>query len=235
MMVSRTFVTQCLFAAMLSVAVATTGCGDDETTPATGGTGGGGTGGTGGTAGTGGGGGEGGATPVPVTVSATPSCAGGSAQCNEVLNVVFDTATQEVVLEATPADATIWYTTDGSLVLVEGTGGTGGEGLVVSDDAQEYDGTPLSLSENTVLRFAAEGADGTLSEASLEGYVKASGTTQEQWAISGHGAITEEPWRHWDESGSVGAISRELACAKCHTSGGFLEYLYARVSTRQSG
>jgi hypothetical protein len=227
---NKSFGIRFVLATMMALTVAVTGCSDDPPQQVTGGSGG--DGGMGG-GGTGGDGGIGGATPVPVTVSATPSCAGGSAQCNEVDNVVFATDTQDVALEATPADATIWYTTDGNLVLVEGAGGAGGAGLVVSDSAQEYDGTPLSLSENTVLRFAAEGADGALSEESLEGYVKAVGTTQEQWAVSGHGAITEEPWRHWDEEGGVGAIPRELACAKCHTAGGFLEYVATGMNTTE--
>ena len=64
-------------------------------------------------------------------------------ECNDVNNVVFET-TQDVTLEVTPADATIWYTTDGNLVVEEGAGGAGGDdGL--SDTAQEYDGTPLTL------------------------------------------------------------------------------------------
>ena len=195
---------------MMALAVAVTGCTDDDGPIGTGGSG-------GGVGGSGGGmGGSGGMAAL--SVSATPSCAGGSAACNDVNNVVFET-TQDVTLEATPADATIWYTTDGNLVVVEGAGGAGGAGMVVSDSAQEYDGTPLTLTENTVLRFAAEGADGMFSEASLEGYVQASGITQEQWAVSGHGAITDEPWRHWDEDGDV-----QTSCAKCHTAGGFLEY-----------
>jgi hypothetical protein len=219
--------------AVLALAVAAVGCessGGDGGSGGTAGTGG--TGGIGGDGGMGGGGTGGTGGTVELSVSADPSCAGGSAACNDVNNVVFDTS-QDVALEATPEGATIWYTTDGNLVLVEGTGGAGGAGLVVSDAAQEYDGTPLSLSENTVLRFAAEGADGSFTEESLEGYVQASNATEEQWSISGHGAITDEAWRHWDEEGGVGAIARELACAKCHTPGGFLEYVETGANTTE--
>ena len=212
-------------AAVFSLAIAVTGCSSDDG-DGDGGTGGGGVGGDGGGGGGGDGGGGSGGMEAELSVSATPSCASGSAECNEVNNVVFET-TQDVTLEVTPADAKIWYTTDGNLVLVEeGAGGAGGTMMVPSDTAQEYDGTPLSLDANTVLRFLAEGADGSFSEESLEGYVKASSDKEKQWAVSGHGAITEEPWRHWDEDGEVPG-----RCAKCHSAGGFLEYAAAGAVT----
>ncbi len=42
------------------------------------------------------------------------------------------------------------------------------------------------------------------------------------WSESGHNAVTEEPFRHWDDEGEVPA-----SCARCHSAAGFLDFLGA--------
>ncbi|NQV56325.1 MAG: polyheme membrane-associated cytochrome C [Rhodospirillales bacterium] len=43
-----------------------------------------------------------------------------------------------------------------------------------------------------------------------------------EWAASPHAQITGEPFNHWNEEGEVPA-----ACARCHTTPGFLDYIGA--------
>jgi len=201
---------------MLAVAVAATGCGSDDNGGA--GSGGAGSGGDGG-AGSGGdgGGGDGGSggTVTPGAVTATP--AGQSFPTNLAVEL------------STDGDGPIYYTTDTTPVLDE-------DGNV---QGTEYTGQ-IALTATTVLKFlalvdpGAGGAGGgsgpTYSPEQMEGYTQV-GTSSEriQWAKSGHGDITAEAWRHWDDDGAVPS-----RCAKCHGAQapdhplpnvGFLEYI----------
>ena len=214
---NKSLVTRFVLFAMLSFTVAVMGCGSDGDGPAgsggTAGTGGGGMGGDGGMGGGGTGGGMGGT--------------GGSLQpCTEELCVdampgdrtTFEGSVPVELIARGPssADATIYYTTD----LTEP-----GEG------SPEYTGAPITISETTVLKFKAiapSGAGGaggdpaTIEAEGSAGYTLAEGAASEiydQWAQSGHGDMTAEPWRHWDEDGAV-----EGSCTQCHTAQGFLEY-----------
>ncbi len=83
-----------------------------------------------------------------------------------------------------------------------------------------YSGTPIPSPDGTVIKFYAEDASGNSSSVAVEGYtIAAPGTTRAQWGESGHGALSHEPWRHWDEDGEV-----RTSCAKCHSAEGFLDY-----------
>ena len=48
----------------------------------------------------------------------------------------------------------------------------------------------------------------------------------EEWAASPHARFTEEPFIHWNEEGRV-----VKACARCHSTAGFLDYIGADGST----
>ena len=50
----------------------------------------------------------------------------------------------------------------------------------------------------------------------------------EQWAISGHGALDEEAFRHWDEDGAIPG-----SCTKCHSTAGFAEFADGDPTTEQ--
>ncbi|MBW2160979.1 MAG: hypothetical protein JRH14_13635 [Deltaproteobacteria bacterium] len=50
----------------------------------------------------------------------------------------------------------------------------------------------------------------------------------QQWQLSGHGALDEEPFRHWDDDGAVSA-----SCSKCHSAGGFAEFATNTATTSQ--
>ncbi len=173
-------------AAILALGVAVTGCGDGDGGP--GGTGGGGTGGGGtGGGGTGGGGtGGGGTGGVVGAVTANPE------------GMTFNPTIQ--VELSTMSGQPIYYTTDLSPVLddmgnVQGT---------------EYTG-PITIDrQTTVLKFLT-GAPGDYSAEQSEGYVFAETPIRREWAKSGHGDITAEPWRRFDDSGTVSS-----RCAKCH-------------------
>jgi hypothetical protein len=146
------------------------------------------------------------------------------------------------------ATAIIYYTTDLTEVMVPtgagggggaaGGGGAGGAGGSDGTGTQVYTG-PITLDATTVVKFVAVSADG-LEETGeeLAGYVQAApGSKSEQWADSGHGAITNEAWRHWDDEGAVEAddptaIPAVDGCAKCHSSSlvplrGFLQFAQA--------
>ena len=62
----------------------------------------------------------------------------------------------------------------------------------------------------------------------MAGYVKAApDSIREDWASSGHGHISADPWRYWDPDGAV--YSDPAGCAKCHGASagpdtGFLQY-----------
>jgi hypothetical protein len=175
----------------------------------------------GGMGGDGGMGGMGGTGGVTGPVTATPS--GESFATNLAVEL------------STDGDGPIYYTTDTSPVLDE-------DGAV---QGTEYTG-PIALTATTVLKFLAQvepgtgGAGGdsgpTYSPEQMEGYTQV-GTSSEriQWAESGHGDITAEAWRHWDEDGEVPS-----RCAKCHgaqapdaepPNAGFLEYIGTGANT----
>ena len=65
----------------------------------------------------------------------------------------------------------------------------------------------------------------------MRGYTLTASEEAAQWAASGHGMILDEPWRHWDEDGVIGNPTRNIACAKCHSAGGFLEYAATELNT----
>jgi hypothetical protein len=225
MQMNKSLVTRFVLFAMLSFTVAVMGCSSDDDGPAgsggTAGTGGGGTGGDGGMGGGGMGGGgmggTGGSIPACVEdlcVDASP----GSTAFEGSINV-------ELIAQGpSSAEAIIYYTTD--LTPVDET-------------SPEYTGAPIAISETTVLKFkaiaptgagGAGGAGGvggapapeTIEAEGSEGYTLAEGPgaeIYEQWSRSGHGDMTGEPWRHWDEDGAV-----DPPCTQCHTAQGFLEY-----------
>ncbi|MBW1758088.1 MAG: chitobiase/beta-hexosaminidase C-terminal domain-containing protein [Deltaproteobacteria bacterium] len=216
---NESLVTQFVFAAILAVAVAATGCGTDGNGDGGGGgAGSGGDGGGGGSAGAGGipGGGGTGGTGGTVMDAVTADPAG----------MTFNPSI-EVDL-STDSGGAIYYTTDLTPVLDE-------DGAV---QGTEYTG-PITITSTTVLKFltvvdpGAGGAGGdsgpSYSAGQMEGYTLTETPIRDEWAKSGHGDITAEAWRHWDEDGSVSS-----RCAKCHgpqanddppPDVGFLEYL----------
>ncbi len=141
--------------------------------------------------------------------------------------MTFGPAAITVTLSTDSGDP-IYYTTDLSPVLdeegnVQGTEYTEGEGITISD--------------TTVLKFLT-GTEGAYTSEQSEGYVFAETPIRDQWAKSGHGDITGEPWRHWDADGAV-----QTSCAKCHgpqandappPDVGMLEYLATGSNTRTS-
>jgi hypothetical protein len=172
---------------MLAFAVAATGC---DSGGGDGGSGGGGVGGDGGDGGVGGGGmgGDGGmgGSVAPGAVTADPEGA------------AFDPPTIEVTL-STDEGTPIYYTTDLTPVLDE-------EGNV---QGTEYTG-PITMGTTTVLKFLT-GADDEYTAEQSEGYTLINNPIRAEWAMSGHGDITAEAWRHWDEDGEV-----PNRCARCH-------------------
>jgi hypothetical protein len=123
----------------------------------------------------------------------------------------------QVTLTATDdktADPAIYYTLDGTLP---------------TDQSTAYM-APIDIAEagpGTILRFIAIDDAGNVSEVGLEGYTyidPALGNFAQQWADSGHGDITAEAFRHWDEDGEV-----STSCGKCHAADvalqeGFVDY-----------
>jgi hypothetical protein len=215
MKMNKSLVTRFVFAAILAVAVAATGCGTDDEggTAGSGGAGSGGTAGSGG--GTAGGGGDGGSggTVTPGAVTATPPGPPGTS---------FGPGDLTVEL-TTDSGNPIYFTTDLTPVLDE-------DGVV---QGTEYTG-PITIDETTVLKFLT-GVEGDYTPQQSAGYVFAETPIREQWARSGHGDITAEAWRHWDEDGSV-----PTSCAKCHgpqgtddpkPDVGFLEYAATSANT----
>jgi len=143
--------------------------------------------------------GEGGGGPVPppgpLAVAASP--AGG----------VYASA-QNVSLTATgegSSGAVIYYTTD----------------LSEPDTSSTVYAGPIAVgTANTVLKFFAQPTTGDPTDVASEGYTfGAPGSIQEEWGQSGHGMISHEPWRHWDEDGEV-----QTSCAKCHSGDGFQDW-----------
>ncbi|MEM7433617.1 MAG: chitobiase/beta-hexosaminidase C-terminal domain-containing protein [Myxococcota bacterium] len=208
---------------ILGASVASIGCDDGDGTGGTGGggsggdgaTGGGGSGGDGGMGGggTGGSGGDGGTGGAPAAVTAAPP---GSTFAPTV----------EVTLTADDESATIYYTDDLTPVLERDD-----EGNVIAVQGMEYTG-PITIDSTTVLKFLAAVDDGgteTYSAEQAEGYTFTETPIRTEWAGSGHGDLTAEAWRHWDEDGEVPS-----RCAKCHGPQGndfvggevgFLEYV----------
>ena len=118
----------------------------------------------------------------------------------------FATPTLDVTLTATDVGSVgpaLYYTTDLSTPTVLSTLYTG----------------PITLSGTTVLKFIAVDASGNESDLGMEGYTFASTPKAMELAASGHGDLTGEPFRHWDEDGEVSA-----SCSRCHTGPGFGDY-----------
>jgi hypothetical protein len=106
-------------------------------------------------------------------------------------------------MDAKDSDPDIYYTTDLSTPTAASTAYTG----------------PITISATTVLKFIAVDAKGNESDVALEGYTLAANPIAMELAASGHGNITGEPFRHWDEDGEV-----QASCAKCHAGGGFVDF-----------
>jgi hypothetical protein len=81
-----------------------------------------------------------------------------------------------------------------------------------------YNG-PFALTETTVVKAIAINPDGSESGVLVKGYVLADSSYYQQWSASGHGDIAGEPFRHWDEDGSV-----STSCARCHGGGGLKDW-----------
>jgi hypothetical protein len=155
-----------------------------------------------------GGGGTGG-TAVPGVVEATPATS----------TFISDLEVELAVTGPDAEGAIIYYTTDLTPVL---------------DEDGEVQGTeytdPIQLDATTVVKFLAQLADDSFSAEQSEGYTRTNGDSKrEEWAKSGHGHLTAEAWRHWDEDAEV-----QASCARCHSSAsnpgvgnslGFLEYI----------
>jgi hypothetical protein len=192
MKIEKSLVVRFALTATLAVAVTATGCGRD----------GGSNGGSGGSAGAGGSGGEAGSGGVGGSIE---PCTG---LCAEPPSTSFPTRITVELTTDTPG-ATIYYTTDLTPVLDE-------DGNVQGTTYTQ----PISISETAVLKFlegvdsGAGGAGGgqTFSPEQMEGYTRTNGDSKfEELAESGHGDLTGEAWRHWDEDGEVPS-----SCAKCH-------------------
>ena len=230
-MMNKSLVIRFALSAMLAVSVAVVGCDDG------GGGGSGGTAGTGGTAGDGGTGGDGGMGGGGIGGGGIGGIGGTGG--SEVGAVTADpegttfNPTIQVELTTMGGDP-IYYTTDLSEVLDE-------DGVL---QGTEYTG-PITLSATAVLKFLAvldpgAGGNGGDSGASyspqqMEGYTLTETPIRTEWAKSGHGDITAEAWRHWDEDGAVSS-----RCAKCHgpqgnddpkPDVGFLEYAATGANT----
>jgi len=149
---------------------------------------------------------------IPLTACSDSSSGGGDKEApvvtanptSQQFGVAFD-----VTLTATdnkdPAPL-IYYTTDLSIPDVTST-------LYVA---------PINIAATTVLKFIGVDASNNISDVASEAYTfvdPALAPTSQQWADSGHGDIIAEAFRHWDEDGEV-----EIACAKCHSGEGFLDY-----------
>jgi hypothetical protein len=152
------------------------------------------------------------ADTTPPVVSATPA------------GQVFEDGPQSISLAATDdsdPSPRIFYTTDGTFP---------------TDQSALYTG-PIDVSTNTVLRFFAMDASGNESAGSVEGYVvfavcdnpddlldPASDCSkrrqaEQEWVLSGHGNILDDPFRHWD-----GDLAVTDSCARCHTWQGFFDF-----------
>lgn len=139
--------------------------------------------------------------PVPLTVSATP--AGMNSDAGSTVDVTLAAAGDG------SATAKIYYTVDLSVPLAGEPGTT------------EYvAGTPVTITQDTVLKFYAAPTTGDPTAVSMEGYTFATAPgILYDWTQSGHGAIAAEAWRHWDADGEV-----QESCAKCHAGDGFMDW-----------
>ncbi len=119
----------------------------------------------------------------------------------------FSTPTMEVRLNLagqTMANPVIHYTMDLSTPTAASTVYTG----------------PITISSTTVIKAIGINPDMSQTDVLVVGYVKLDGPYRSQWAASGHGDITGEAFRHWDDDGSV-----STSCARCHGGGGLSDYL----------
>jgi len=220
---NKSFGIRFVLATMMALTVAVSGCKESSDQPPPGGSGG--DGGTGGMAGMGGMAGEGGTGGMAaLSVSADPTTTTFGAQG------AITTATIDVMLTASGEGsdtAIIYYTTDATEVEPPGAGGAGGAGGgggaggaggMPASSTMEYAG-PITVDATTIVKFLAVVDGGATTPQQVEGYTLTDNAVEAQWAESGHGAILEEPWRHWDEDGEV-----QTSCAKCHSEGGFLQY-----------
>ena len=83
-----------------------------------------------------------------------------------------------------------------------------------SPSTMEYTGE-ITIDATTVLKFLAQSTDGTNSAEQLEGYVLIDSPIRAEWAMSGHGDIAAEAWRHWDgdiEQVCDSGLKKGLAC-----------------------
>jgi hypothetical protein len=78
---------------------------------------------------------------------------------------------------------------------------------------------PFPIMATTVVKAIAINPDLTESEILIKGYVLVDNPFRAAWAMSGHGDITAEAFRHWDEDGDV-----RTSCARCHGDGGLKDY-----------
>ncbi len=78
---------------------------------------------------------------------------------------------------------------------------------------------PFSIRGTTVVKAIAINANATESDVLVQGYVLADNPYRVEWAASGHGDITAEAFRHWDDDGEV-----RTSCARCHGDGGLKDY-----------
>ena len=143
--------------------------------------------------------GSGGGTPVgPDTTAPAVSASPGTS--------TFTGASVDVTLSVSdnvdPAPV-IYYTTDATYP---------------TNMSSVYAG-PITVSATTVLRYFAEDADGNASDVQYQAYTQTLNPFEVDWATSGHGNVAGEPFRHWDEDGSV-----STSCARCHSGGGFVDY-----------
>jgi len=202
-------------------------------------------GGSGGTAGDGGAGGDGGSGGT----AGSGGMGGGTGGSGGGL----DPCTEELCVDATPGDGTTFQGNLAVELIARGPGSTDASIYYTTDLTEpdeisnEYIGTPITISETTVLKYKAiapsgaggaggagggggggggeAGAGGAIPETieadGSAGYTLAEGAgteIYEQWASSGHGDMTGTPWRRWDP----GPVSN--SCAQCHTAFGFLDY-----------
>lgn len=121
-------------------------------------------------------------------------------------SMIFTDSTIDVTLtgmDDRQAPVTIHYTTDATIPTTASTVYTG----------------PLTLGDTTVLKFLAVDRKGNESDVVTEGYTRALFPIEEDWANSGHGAILDGAFRHWDEDTEV-----PTSCARCHTGQGFVDF-----------